>query len=219
MMKSISSIYQIYFDDIQLGKIEFIPYKNENCTIFFENSAIIDLIRNNKHRDSRYFGVFSYQVRNKTRLINRNKMEFNKDSILLNMESLEHDIIYSQQNPPHDIISYANRFHPNFSKYFKEVMNRVGYDWKPTILNNVILCNFFTAKSEIYQRYVDEMLSPAMGEMINIPELMDDSKYQKKLPERLRKSFGINHYPYHPFICERMISYFIHIHNLKCLNC
>jgi hypothetical protein len=65
---------------------------------------------------------------------------------------------------------------------------------------------------------VKEMLGPTMDIMKGMPELMENSRYPKALPDHLKKSFGINHYPYHPFLCERMFSYFVHLHKLKCLH-
>jgi len=78
------------------------------------------------------------------------------------------------------------------------------------------LCNNFVAKKDVYERYVTEMLAPAMEVMLTMPELMKNSMYGKPLPENLKKSFGVNWFPYHTFLAERFFSYFCHLNKLNC---
>jgi hypothetical protein len=54
--------------------------------------------------------------------------------------------------------------------------------------------------------------------MDQMPELLQNSAYPGVLPERLRARFGVSHYPYHTFLCERFFSYFAHIHQLRCAH-
>jgi hypothetical protein len=203
----------------------YIPYLNEDCTVFFENSVIRKLVEEEKHKDSDYFGVVSYQLIDKIGVIKNWKIKniantsvnkFTPELFERELYRYKPDAMSFQRHIPHDTVTFADRFHPDFSKYFKEIMNKIGYQWRPIIFENVFYCNYFVAKSEIYERYVSEMLAPAMDVMEEMPELMGNSNYPKKLPDNLNKSFGINHYPYHPFLCERMFSYFAHVHKLQC---
>jgi len=59
------------------------------------------------------------------------------------------------------------------------------------------------------------VLAPAMAVMDQMPELMQNSGYSA-LPDRLAARFGVPHYPYHSFLCERFFSYFAHLNNLTC---
>jgi hypothetical protein len=222
-------VYQIYFKEDQNGLLDYIPYYNDECSLFFENSVIRDLILKNEHLESDYFGVLSYQLRDKVRITktswrmhpniaNHSIKEFTPEQFETELYKHRPDVMSFQCHMQHDPISYANNFHPNFSKYFEEIMIRIGYRWKPTVFQDVFYCNYFVAKSSIYEKYVKEMLIPAMEVMKIMPELLNNSKYPKPLPDTLKKSFGINHYPYHPFICERMFSFFAHLNNLKCLH-
>jgi hypothetical protein len=61
-------------------------------------------------------------------------------------------------------------------------------------------------------------LEPAMEVMETMPELMQNSGYPKVLPEHLQRQWGINYYPYHTFLCERMFSFYAHLNKLKCLH-
>jgi hypothetical protein len=128
------------------------------------------------------------------------------------------DAMSFQRHIQHDTVSFADKFHPKFSVYFKEIMSKIGYNWSPEVLENVFYCNYFVAKSDIYEKYCKEKLIPAINVMKNMQELLKNSGYPKALPLNLVDKFGINHYPYHPFLCERMFSYFAHIHKLKCLH-
>lgn len=222
-------VYQIYFDVSQESKLDYIPYFNKDCTVFFENSVIRELIEQKKHIDSKYFGVVSHKLREKTeftkrawknipQIANMSEGQFTPESFeaILNLENP--DVMSFQRHMSHDPISFANKFHPNFSNYFQKIMKNIGYNWTPTVFKNVFYCNYFVAKEEIYQKYCEEMLFPAMDFMENMPELMQNSNYPHKLPEHLASKFGVNYYPYHTFLCERMFSYFAYIHNFKCTH-
>lgn len=221
-------VYQIFFDESQVDKLCYTPYYNENCTVFFENSVIKDLVLNEKHKESDYFGVVSYQLTDKIgqlknrgmikNIANHSDREFSKASFERVLYQQKPDAISFQRHIPHDPVTLADRFHPNFSKYFAEIMKKIGYNWSPMVLNDVFYCNYFVAKTEIYDKYCTQMLFPAMEVMKNMPELMENSRYPKPLADNLRQSFGVNHYPYHAFLCERMFSYFAHVHKLKCLH-
>lgn len=226
MSKDFLKVYQIYFDDSQLQQLEFIPHKNTDCTVFFENTVIADLIEKGAHLDAEYFGVVSYQLRQKLQLTKRWRSDIGNISNTVFSPTLfegflqrhKPDVMSFQQHVGHDNVMYADRFHPNFSAFFAKIMQKIGYNWVPTHFESVVYCNFFVAKSEIYEKYVREMLIPAMKVMSEMPELMGNSNYPNKLRPELRAKFGVNHYPYHTFLCERMFSYFMHIHKYKCLN-
>lgn len=226
MQKSFLKIYQIYFDDTQLRQVEYIPFKNTDCTVFFENTVMKHLIEHGAHRDSQYFGVVSYCLRSKLTLTKRwrsniGNVSGTEFSPVLFERALwleKPDVMSFQRHNSHDNVTFANNFHPNFSKFFAEIMQKIGYNWSPTVFKSVVYCNFFVAKSEIYERFVREMLIPAMKVMEEMPELMGNSKYPKPLRPELQAKFGVDHYPYHTFLCERMFSYFAHMNNLKCIN-
>lgn len=225
---SLATIYQIYFDDSQLPMLEkeYIPYKNENCTVFFENAVMAELVDKKIVEAGEYFGVVSYKLRHKIDLtkiwrrdiVNTSTTKFEPESFEMYLQESAPDVMSFTRHPPHDPIVVATKYHPRFSFFFKEIMRRIGYDWKPTVFKSVIYFNYFVAASYWYEKFVDDMLVPAMKVMEQMPELHENANYPHKLPEHLQQKFGYEHYPYHPFLCERMFSYFAHIHNLKCLQ-
>ena len=225
-MQEFLKIYKIFFDDTQVGVLDYTPYRNPDCTEFFENSVIRKLVLDGAHQDAEYFGVVSYSLRNKMDLSRKWGKDIANTSITYFTPELfesvlkerKPDVLSFQRHPAHDNVSYADQFHPNFSKFFREIMRNIGYDWHPQTLRHVVYSNFFVAKSEIYERFVREMLDPAMDVMSKMPELRANSRYPKRLPVNLQRKFGLPHYPYHTFLCERMFSYYAHINNLNCLN-
>ncbi len=139
-MSHLLKVYQIYFEEAQRTNLEqtYVPFFNSDCTPYFENSVIKKLIEDGAHKDAQYFGVVSYQLRNKintTRTTWRNIK--NIANVSENIFSATHfeqllqkelpDVMSFQRHLPHDPVSFANQFHPNFSKYFAEIMQRIGY--------------------------------------------------------------------------------------------
>jgi hypothetical protein len=218
-------VFQIYFDDSQKGGLDYLPYRNDDCTIFFENSVIKSLLQAGAHQGCDYFGVVSHQLRNKlayTReawtgeLANGSTRTFTPEDFEAEVLRQRPDAMSFLSQAPHDPITCAEGFHPGFSHYFQRIMGAIGYDWRPMRLDHVFYFNYFVATPAVYERYVTEMLAPAMAAMNTMPELMQNSGYARQLPLNLRTRFGISHYPYHPFLCERFFSFFAHVNQLKC---
>jgi len=181
--------------------------------------------------NAEYFGVVSYKLREKIgsvmkenwsglpQIANHSLNKFTPTLFANEIEKHRPDVMSFQRHIPHNPITFANKFHPNFSIYFERIISEVGL-WcgTPYVFNDVFYCNYFVAKSDIYESYVKDMLIPAMEVMKSMPELMGNSGYPHQLPKHLAEKFGINHYPYHAFLCERMFTYYVWIHNLKCLH-
>jgi hypothetical protein len=222
-------VYQIYYQAEQLPNLIYIPHLNKECTVFFENSPIRMMVENQAHIGAEYFGVVSWKLKHKLgyqmkqqwrsmpNIANHSTNEFTPESFAIELKRHAPDVMSFQRHVPHDPVMFANQFHSKFSHFFNEIMSKIGYPGHLGRLENVFYCNSFVAKSPIYERYVTEMLAPAMDIMKEMPELMENSGYGP-LPENLQKQFGVTHYTYHAFLCERMFSYFAHIHKLNCIH-
>lgn len=212
-------VYQIYYQPDQIIEPDYIPYPNPDCTVYFENSVISKLVSMGAHVGAEYFGVVGPTLRWKVESCGRgpriNSKSFKPNEFELKLSTERPDVMAYLQYNPHNPIRYHQTIHPNLETHFIRVLRRIGYNIVPTILQDVIYCNAFVAKSEIYDRYVDSMLAPAMRVMEGMPEIMENSGYPKTLPAHLAAKFGVPHYPYHSFVAERLFSYFCHIHNLK----
>lgn len=224
-------VYQIYFDKSQINELipEYTPFFNTNTTVFFENEVIRTLIEQGAHHDTDYFGVVSYKLAGKLKtmkkdwsnfkdIVNYSEQTFTPKNFEAELYRIQPDVLSFQRHAAHDPISQANSFHPNFIPYWKEIMAKIGYSWKPEEFQNVFYCNYFVARSSVYEQYVREMLAPAMNVMLPMKDLFKNPKYPRLLPNELQKKWRIKHFPYHPFLCERMFSYFAHLHKLKCAH-
>lgn len=220
-------IFQIYYKDEQLPELDYTPYRNARCNYYFEHQVMVDLINQGAHLESYYFGVLSHKFREKisftkhsgiSNIANKSVQEFTPELFERELFRGHPDAMSVQRHIPHDPISFGDRFHPGLSALFQRVLNEIGYNWSPTPLANVFYCNYFVARSDVYEDYVKTMLEPAMEVMDRMPELLKNSGYPKPLPDNLRDAWGIDYYPYHTFICERMFSYYAHLKNLKCLH-
>jgi len=220
-------IFQVYFEEGQRAGLDYLPIRNDDCTVYFENTVIKQLVESGAHAGQDYFGVVSHQLRSKlgyTRhrwggeIANVSTRVFSPDAFQAEVERTAPDVMGFQTLVPHDPIAVADRFHPGFADHFRHIMAAIGYGWTPTAFQHVFYFNHFVARAPIYERYVKEMLAPAMAVMDRMPELMQSSLYPQPLPEPLRARFGIPHFPFHPFLCERFFSYFAHLHRLRCAH-
>jgi hypothetical protein len=218
-------VFQIYFDESQRAGLDYESLRNDDCTVYFESSVIRQLVESGAHAGHDYFGVVSHQLRSKldyTRdrwageIANVSTRAFSPAAFEVEVQRAAPDVMGFQTHPPHDPVSLADRFHPGFAAHFRNIMAAIGYGWEPTVFEHVFYFNYFVARPAIYERYVTEMLAPAMAIMDRMPELMQDSRYPRPLPVALQARFGVPHYPFHPFLCERFFSYFAHMNRLRC---
>lgn len=229
MENSKMKVFQIYFDPSQIDQLEpgYIPFFNENCTKYFESQVIHDLVEGQEHKHTDYFGVVSYKLRKKLgymrdnwkgipNIANTSINQFTPEQFEEELLKHKPDAMSFQRHVPHDPISMAERFHPNFTKYWVHIMNELDYKWEPVIFQDIFYCNYFVANSYWYDRYVCEMLAPAMKIMDGMPELNNFCNYPFAFPEHLKGKFEVDHWTYHAFIAERFFSYFAHIHKLDC---
>ncbi len=225
-------VYQITFkpEHVKLLEHGYCHYINGNCTVYFENDVMSNLISIGEHKNSEYFGVVSYKLREKigdvmqqrwktmVNIANHSLREFTPALFENELQKHKPDAMSFQRHLPHDPVMYANNFHPGFSELFKKILGQIGFKWEPTHIKDVFYCNYFVARSDLYERFVNEMLDPAMEVMDTMPELMENSRYPQQLPVDLQEKFGITWYPYHAFLCERMFSYWAHLNKLNCLH-
>lgn len=216
-------LFQIYFDDSQLEGLDFQPIHNPRCTVFFENEVIVNIEEQENYRENDYFGVLSHKFRKKmeqmTRfpghLRNLSDGNFDVDRLMRIIYNDRPDVLSLMRFAPHDPITLGEAVHPRLGEYFKKVLKEIGFSWSPSVYEHVVYCNYFIARADIYRKYVNEMLSPAIEVMCKMDELMEDAKYPRRFPANLMIEIGVNFWPYHPFICERLFSYFVHLYGYE----
>lgn len=210
-------IYQVYFDDHTKKNCDtgWILYNNEDrLNEFFENQVIADIIETGIEGD--YFGVFSHDV--------KDSVSFKHEGMYFSPQSLRRAIDGSVQvygfhgrRKQENIVRQANNFHPGFTEKMERILQSLGMRL-PNKLEKIVLFNLVVASKEFWEAYYYDMLQPAMTIMKDMPELYEDSGYDglgrpmtatKKA--RFKKAFGLEHYPFHPFLCERFMSIYLQL--------
>lgn len=210
-------LYQVYYNEETRSRIhpESIPYDN---TLYhgkplqpaFENHIICDLVEEGAHLHTDYFGVFSWAFEYKLgKNLNRVREQVQGDDIYS---------FFSKSNQPY-IWRQANLWHKGMLEIGQLLMEKMGVK---TNLYNLsvrtgerktctVYGNYFLAKPEIYERYVNEFLRPAMNIMLGDPEMIAklsvNSGYKKNRDlSWLVDVTGFPYYPMHTFVCERLFS-------------
>jgi hypothetical protein len=83
-----------------------------------------------------------------------------------------------------------------------------------------IYCNYFIAKKEIWEDFVENFMIPVIQEMKNDERMKSiattvHSAYQQDLPRSFIDATGYDYYPLAPFLLERLINVYTVMRNLK----
>ena len=207
-------IYNIIYQDSQKDRCEFDIYKNtvktlEDKSYLFEYNPILDVMSKSKEAD--YVGIFSWKFLDKTGF-------FKKKLDYLIEENPNYDV-YTICHPYQDIVSvgyykFTENYHPGFMDLFKDLCNDLNLDSREP--KNIIFSNFLVAKWEVYKEFIDKIIIPAIEllETKYVEQVWKDAQYcgpQKAglTPDKLREFTGLEYYPFHTFILERLWSAYL----------
>lgn len=206
------NLFQICYDENTYLNCALAAFYATDLTEFFENEQIEFLSKGWRFSPD-YMGVLSHSFFIKNMI--------QPKAIVDALDSNEHDVYaFSGGLKIKNVIDTAENYHPGFRDCMEMIVKAIGLDVDlKEDTRMVCYQNAFIARGHIYQDYVDTVLAPAMKVMrdkSNKPLqhiLWKDSNYhRKKEPEiraRLIKYLGIDYYPYHPFICERLFSLYM----------
>jgi hypothetical protein len=212
-----TGVHQCFFDDRFKNRLDpgFIPYFNERVSRFFENDVIVELIRAGKHKASDYFGVFSWRFSEKIPL--RSQIIFD----LMQEDGYEADVYsffegtHSGLGPEgHNIWTLGETYHPGLVEAGEILLKRLGMRVDLRHLTTpVIYQNHFICRSDLYERYVHELLQPAIRGLSNSNDrelqkaISRDAQYVTNLkPAVSAEVFGRPYFSLEPFLCERLFS-------------
>lgn len=212
------NIHQVYFDDKTKKACDplWTHYDNSNkLNEFFENQVIANLIEKKEHLKHEYFGVFSHDVMGSISF-KEEGMRFNAINLTKAINKHKVDVFsFQKRRQQENIATQAEHYHPGFMKILTKVLDHCGFEMTPR-LDKIILFNLMVCTGEFWDSYYDEMLKPAMEILKEIPEAYEDSRYaligkpmNQQTSDRFFKGFGKRHYPFHPFICERLASIYL----------
>lgn len=200
-------VYQIFYDDSQKEELfwDAIPFNNKNLGLYFENDVIRHLYQENKI-EGEHFGVLSWKLRRKNRI----------HALCLKSLIDGQSDIFTFTYEKHDVVEYADQCHPGFQDIFFELLDYIGMskDIHPAV---GLYQNAIIAKPDVYNRYIENYLVPAIdfferssGSLRDL--LFSDAGYKGSPTYRNNNPLGMDHYPYHTFILERLWSVFFDVH-------
>ena len=223
-------VYQVYFDDKSKESLEpeYIPYLNNPATIFLESKVMCDLIAKGAHKKSEYFGVVSHKLRKKVHgskmwgrtIANQSRRQFSPKEFETYLRVSGADIGSYCTHPPHAVFPFAERYHKGICAAVALLMKKLNYKiWYDTKSRSVIYFNYFLARPNIYEDFVNTLLRPAIEIMSKDPQVRTlckvNSRYKFPIPEDLAKQTGYDYWPLHPFITERLINLYLIKNNNK----
>lgn len=236
-MSNLKIIYLCYDSETcsSIGDSIFESYMVKNCTVYFENRVIEGLYHQGLFEGYKAWGVFSHKLREKIQL----HKDLPTEHILKNYSQRHYndsefrdfcekgcnngtEVMSPFSYTPHNIFDTHQGGNTNlrgtFIKLLEEMKIKDPAQYVYDDYAFPVYGNHCVMKSEVFQRYIERYLIPAMtilspGHALYRESLEPayDSCYSHKrvLSERLRESFGISHYPKVPFMLERLVNVFI----------
>lgn len=203
-------IYGICFKDSQ--NTEYKRIDNKVSTIaeksyLFEYNVILNTPIVND-----YTGFFSWKFRAKTGMNKR--VLFN---LLLDNHYWNYEVINLCEPLPKPYLEFTELNHKGFMELFTNLCTDLGL--KVSEPKHTIYSNFFIAKKEVFIEYQD-LLKKAI-ELLETKyktEAWLDSGYKGLPKERLKEATELDHYTFHTFILERLLSVWIDNKGIKTLD-
>lgn len=192
-------------------------YFNEELTPFFENAVIRKLVLLS---ESEKISVCSWKLSQKIRWNVCMPRPLTEDILKTDFEVMS----FTCNTKYHQFLNAAEKWHPGFIETMKLLLSLIEKPM-PLFVKSPIYQNHFCARADIYKKYVNEYLSPAMEAMSMDGKLKDlcwkDSNYSQLAKrdaassEILKEKIGVSYYPMHAFILERLFSIFCQDEGIK----
>lgn len=221
-------LYVLYYDD-QSKKIANSEFKNSTCTQLYyirstkilENIMYQNELLKNRHEwiNVRFVGCISYRITKKCPQCTLNNMINAFQNVPSNVK-----VIGIKTMKDDKLVSSATQYHPLFKQIWIKLLIALGYqNCIKKDYPNPIIWNAWVATPEIMLQYINfiKKVIHIMNTNQEIKKLLNmDSKYEGQMPlARKKQIFGHPYYTYHPFILERLPTFFfaqhgIYIHKL-----
>ena len=137
------------------------------------------------------------------------------NELVKQVQSIKPDTIVPYAYNPNLCPGEAAQWHsPLFVSLWSWLIEEMGYSRDTNDKYHVICCNMWFAPRHLFVKYI-AFARKAMNIIENAPKhiqeaFFSDSGYRigKAGPQECLEKFGVPHYPFHPFIIERLISFF-----------
>ncbi len=183
----------------------------EKKSYLFEYNPIMSFFENIKYSPNDYIGMFSHKFPHKTFL--SRDMLIKK---LIDSEYENFDVIGLSPELPfckkRKYYAFTESQHPGFMELFGKICAELGLATKEP--PKIVYSNFFIAKYSFWKEYVKELKKAIRLMETKYKDLAwQDSSYKSGLVgEELKKQTGLEYYPMHTFILERLLSAYLTTH-------
>jgi hypothetical protein len=220
--------YQIAFDEHSKANVnkDFAwTYFQKETTPYFENAVMLKLVNAGAHKQADYFAVLSHKFFDDT--LNSELKPITQKEIEDSLGDTDVVSFFGFKRNNFEIFQHAEKVHKGIADCYRELFRLLGKTYNPLEqMRFVVYRNAFFARSEVYERYVKEMLEPCI-ELMNDKKnhllyqaIWKDSRYpyqesrfqkHEGLREKFVHDMGVPYYPFHTFILERMFSYWLNL--------
>jgi len=185
-------------------------------TVYLENYMYSDWLEQHidEWKDLDYVGTIAYKAHTKI-----GKFP-NIVSLYETVKRKDIDVVSFMPGEKTSIASHSERHHKGFTTCWTKLLQMLGYS-KHDILNPGIpmfFCNYWFCKPGWMFKYIDffKKTKEIMETSTELKALLDrNSQYSGMSTSRCLLVFGVPYYKFHPFICERLPSFFFWINKAK----
>ena len=214
-------VFQSYYNKNQLSSLEknCIPFFNKKASPLLESQILVDILKNGYHKHSEWCGLISWKYSKKVQ-----SSGFRSLDKIINMAD-KFDVVAPRAE------SYL--FYPKIAREhyllnihmdIKEPLLRIIYELQKknllkneipclTSKQNNIYCNYWIAKNNFFESFVEKCLIPSIEIIKNNSTIGDlclsDANYGRTPPASFTEQTGFDYYPLAPFVLERMINVYI----------
>lgn len=208
-------VYVVYHDDASKKRAE--KYENEpwakllyiKSTKYLESDAYRILANHEEEwKDKEYVGVIKYSFEDKTSFFNFHELCNTSGADVLTFVGPES---HSPDTQGVSMIRTARRCHMYFPTIWAHILvTRLGLDETSVFSEEIpaFYSNFWIAKTHLFREYIrvyDIVRNVMEHDELIRPVLYQNAAYFEHIDkERLTEIMGVPHYPYHPFIMERL---------------
>ena len=212
-----SIIYVLYYDENSKAEAEKVYGKYSWARIIFnptskylETGFIVNILPTLVHewQDKDYVGTISWKTHTKTNIAIENLDYAKKNDI---------DLVYFMYGDSNfeGMFNQIDTYHPFFTKIWKLIFN----DYPDPFPKNIaaFYCNYWIAKPSVMINYIEftKTIRDKIEINADIKHLIEKNAMWTQPPSTYKLITGKKFYMYHPFIMERLPSFFAHIQNLK----
>ena len=203
-----------YSDDTYIKATELYGQKEWAKVVYIKSTVLFESIMYDSWleenyddwKDFDYVGTISWKAPFKIRMPDIDKL-----AVFLENNKDNYDIA-AFYHIDMNMIDRTTYYHPKFRTLWIKILSKLGYSIDQILNNNIkgFYCNYWITTPKLMLDYIN-FFKKVKNVINNYQDIQDDlwsdSKFQSTTlltPEQCMQKFGIPHYPYHPFIYERM---------------